>query len=52
VVDKAINAVGKLGFVDAIATFPVLFYDERAGVVIFQFPPLKSNIAAFRRRGQ
>ena len=51
VVDKAINAVGKLGFVDAIATFPVLFYDERAGVVIFQFPPLKSNIAAFRRRG-
>jgi hypothetical protein len=28
----------------------VLFYDERAGVVIFQFPPLKSNIAAFRRR--
>ena len=51
VVDKAINAVGKLGFVDAIATFPVLFYDERAGGVIFQFPPLKSNIAAFRRRG-
>ena len=50
VIDAVINAVGKLGFVDAIATFPVLFYDERAGVVIFQFPPLKSNIAAFRRR--
>ena len=50
VVDKAINAIGKVGFLEGIATFPVLFYDADAGVVVFQFPPLKSNIAAFLQR--
>ena len=50
VVDKVINAVGKVGFLEGIATFPVLFYDHDAGVVVFQFPPLKSNIAAFLQR--
>lgn len=47
-VDKAIDFVGNLGFLETFATFPVLFYDEEAGVVVFQFPPLGSNIAAYR----
>ncbi len=47
-VDKAIDFVGNLGFLETFATFPVLFYDEEAGVVVFQFPPLASNIAAYR----
>jgi len=49
-VDRAINAIGKVGFLESIATFPVLFYDDDAGIVVFQFPPLKSNIAAYRER--
>ena len=48
VLDRVIDIVGRLGFIEDVATFPVLFYDEKAGIVIFQFPPLKSNICAFR----
>ena len=47
-VDKVIDFVGNLGFLETFATFPVLFYDEEVGVVVFQFPPLASNIAAYR----
>lgn len=49
IVDVAIDAVGNAGFLDGFAKFPVLFYDESQGVVIFQFPPLQSNICAIRR---
>lgn len=45
-VDRAIDALGNAGFLDAFAKFPVLFYDEKEGLVIFQFPPLASNICA------
>jgi len=48
VVDTVVDAVGNAGFLDGFAKFPVLFYDEDRGVVIFQFPPLQSNIAAVR----
>lgn len=48
--DVVIDKVGNLGFLDGIATFPVLFYDANEGVVVFQFPPLKSDICAIRRR--
>lgn len=47
-VDSIIDAIGRVGFIEDVATFPVLFYDDRAGLVVFQFPPLKSNIAAYR----
>jgi len=49
-IDRAIDAVGNAGFLESFAKFPVLFYDEAEGLVIFQFPPLKSNICALRRR--
>ena len=44
-----IDTVGNAGFVDGFAKFPVLFYNEEQGLVIFQFPPLRSNICAVRR---
>jgi hypothetical protein len=49
VVDKLIDTFGNAGFVDGFAKFPVLFYNEEQGLVIFQFPPLRSNICAVRR---
>jgi hypothetical protein len=47
--DVAINKIGNAGFLDGLARFPLLFYDEKQGLVIFQFPPLNSNICAMRR---
>lgn len=49
-IDRAIDAIGSVGFLESFARFPVLFYDEAEGLVIFQFPPLSSNICALRGR--
>lgn len=50
VVDALVNAVGRAGFISQLAVFPVLYFNQEAGVCVFRFPPLRSNIAT-RRRG-
>ena len=47
-VDKAVDAVGKAGFLPSFAFFPVHFFDAKSGTCVFEFPPLRSNIAAKR----
>ena len=44
--DRLINSTGRTFFLSQFAVFPVLFFDKEAGICVFQFPPLKSNIAA------
>ena len=47
-VDGAIDAIGRLGFLPSFAFFPVHFFDAKSGTCVFEFPPLRSNIAAKR----
>ena len=47
--DKIITAIGKLTFFEGLARFPVLYLDTDAGVSVFRFPPLKSNITVVRQ---
>ena len=44
--DRAVNAIGRLGFLPAFATFPVLQVSK--DYAVFRFPPLQSNIAIKR----
>jgi len=48
--DKLINVVGGWAFVEGMATFPVLYFSNEAGICVFKFPPLNSAIAAVRVR--
>jgi hypothetical protein len=36
------------GFVASLSRFPVRFMDAAAGVCVFEFPPLRTTIAARR----
>jgi len=38
--------LGRVGFLEGLATFPVLYVDE--DLTVFRFPPLGVNIAARR----
>ena len=44
--DKVITALGRVGFLEGLAKFPVLYVDE--DLTVFRFPPLGVNIAARR----
>lgn len=46
--DKLVNVVGNWAFVEGMATFPVLYFSNEAGICVFKFPPLDSAIAAVR----
>jgi hypothetical protein len=46
--DALVNGLGNAGFLPSFARFPVRFFDEDAGVCVFQFPPLRSDVAAQR----
>eukprot|EP00240_Pyramimonas_obovata_P015096 CAMPEP_0118923642 /NCGR_PEP_ID=MMETSP1169-20130426/2090_1 /TAXON_ID=36882 /ORGANISM="Pyramimonas obovata, Strain CCMP722" /LENGTH=221 /DNA_ID=CAMNT_0006864657 /DNA_START=350 /DNA_END=1015 /DNA_ORIENTATION=+ len=46
--DGLINSVGKAGFIQDIATFPVLYFSAEDDLCVFKFPPLNSAIAAYR----
>lgn len=52
VLDRAINALGRLLFIDALAVFPVrnlsIGIDGDVDFCLFEFPPLKSCIGAVR----
>ena len=47
--DAAVTALGRASFFEGLAVFPVLHLDTDAGVSVFRFPPLSSNIAVVRR---
>eukprot|EP00976_Prorocentrum_cordatum_P062581 1176770-Prorocentrum_minimum.AAC.2 len=36
------------GFIQDIATFPVLYFSDEDDICIFKFPPLNSAIAVYR----
>ena len=44
--DRIVNSIGRLAFLSSFAVFPVHFFDNQAGICIFEFPPLNSYIAA------
>ena len=44
--DKVITALGRVGFLEGLAKFPVLYVDD--DLTVFRFPPLGVNIAARR----
>ena len=46
--DAVINNIGRAGFLPSFAVFPVHFFDEERGLCIFEFPPMRSFIAAAR----
>lgn len=46
--DVIVNWLSRAGFVEGISSFPVIFFDEEAGICVFRFPPLNSRIAAVR----
>lgn len=46
--DAVINNVGRAGFLPSFAVFPVHFFDEERGLCVFEFPPMRSFIAAAR----
>ena len=47
--DKIISTIGRVTFFEGLARFPVLYLDTDAGVSVFRFPPLRSNIAVVRQ---
>ncbi len=44
--DKFLTVLGRVGFLEGLAKFPVLYVDE--DLTVFRFPPLGVNIAARR----
>ena len=44
--DKMVKKLGKMGFIEQLGAFPVLYYSD--DLCVFRFPPLQSNIAARR----
>lgn len=46
--DVLVNWLSRAGFVEEFSLFPVLFFDQDAGICVFSFPPLRSKIAAVR----
>jgi len=44
--DKIVSALGRIGFIEGQAQFPVLYVDK--DLTVFRFPPLGVNIAAHR----
>ena len=48
--DALVNAIGRAAFFPSLSRFPVNFLqvDDRAGLTIFTFPPLRTTIAAAR----
>lgn len=46
--DAIVTAIGRTAFFQGLAVFPVLHLDADAGVAVFRFPPLDSNIAVVR----
>lgn len=46
--DSLVDWAGRAGFIKDFATFPVVFFDDDAGLCVFESPPLKSVIAAYR----
>ncbi|KAL4518628.1 hypothetical protein Ndes2437B_g00717 [Nannochloris sp. 'desiccata'] len=47
--DEIVTALGRITFFEGLAKFPVLYLDTDAGVSVFRFPPLRSNIAVVRQ---
>ena len=46
--DVFVNWLCRAAFIERASAFPVVFFDDDAGICVFQFPPLKANIAAVR----
>lgn len=44
--DKIVTVLGRIGFLEGHAKFPVLYVDE--DLTVFRFPPLGVNIGAHR----
>lgn len=47
--DGFVGALGRAAFLPQFAVFPVLYVDDQ--LAVFQFPPLKSNIAVRKVAG-